>query len=293
MRMRSTGPALVIETPAKLNLHLSVLGRRPDGFHELETVMVSVGLYDTLTFYAAPADVELSCSGLNGALPADDSNLVLRAARLLASTTGCRQGAKIQLHKRIPMQAGMGGGSSNAAATLCGLNELWRLGLTSGQLHELAAQLGSDVNFFLDSEPLAVCRGRGERVEAKSLRGPLWMVIAKPQVGLSTSAVFKQLALSDRAGRDASRLLDACGRGAAGEVGDLLLNDLERPSRELSRDLSNLLDSFGRIGLPGVRMTGSGSACFGVALNREQAGTAARRLRQLGMSEVFVVRTAV
>ena len=293
MRMRSTGPALVIETPAKLNLHLSVIGRRPDGYHELETVMVSVGLYDTLTFHAASGDVELCCSGLSGALPADDSNLVLRAARLLASSTGCEQGARIHLHKRIPMQAGMGGGSSDAAATLCGLNELWRLGLTSGQLHELAARLGSDVNFFLDSEPLAVCRGRGEKVEAKSLKGPLWLVIAKPQVGLSTAAVFKQLVIADCATRNASRLLDACGRGATGEVGDLLLNDLERPSRELSSDLSKLLDSFGRFGLPGVRMTGSGSACFGVALNREQAGMAARRLRQLGMDEVFVVRTAV
>src|SRR5262245_22304394 len=125
MRLRRLGPSLVIDTPAKLNLHLDVLGRRPDGFHELETVMVSVGLYDTLTFSLDSegvhvAIVDSGCDIVRG-LPSDDRNIVVRAAELLRETTACRFGARIRLQKRIPMEAGLGGGSSDAAATLFGL----------------------------------------------------------------------------------------------------------------------------------------------------------------------------
>src|SRR5204862_191711 len=131
------------------NLHLSVLGRRPDGYHELETVMASIGLYDTLSFEPQDGRTELICEGADG-LAADESNLVLRAARLICSESQIDRGARIRLTKRIPMQAGLGGGSSNAAAALVGLNHLWDLGLSSDELHRLAAQLGSDVNFFID-----------------------------------------------------------------------------------------------------------------------------------------------
>jgi 4-diphosphocytidyl-2-C-methyl-D-erythritol kinase len=164
MRSRWIGTALVIDAPAKLNLHLSVLGRRADGYHELETVMASIGLYDTLRLEPEQdGRLELTCEGADS-LAADESNLVLRAARLMAAEHGASPGARLRLLKRIPMQAGLGGGSSDAAAALVGLNLLWNLKLPSAELHRLAAMLGSDVNFFVDSTPLALCRGRGEVV---------------------------------------------------------------------------------------------------------------------------------
>src|SRR5690606_27530600 len=151
MRLCCQGPSLVVNTPAKLNLFLEVLGRRPDGYHELETVMVSIGLYDTLLFTEDDShQTRLRCrlttphslSPQQQDSLAGEDNLVLRAARLLREQTGCERGVRIELIKRIPLQAGLGGGSSDAAATLVGLNRFWDLGLTSGQLHGLAARLG-------------------------------------------------------------------------------------------------------------------------------------------------------
>jgi 4-diphosphocytidyl-2-C-methyl-D-erythritol kinase len=292
MRSRWTGPALVIDAPAKLNLHLAVLGRRPDRYHELETVMVSIGLYDSLTFEPSDTGVELTCQGLPG-LAADPSNLILRTARLICSEHGVDRGASIRLTKRIPMQAGLGGGSSDAAAAIVGLNQLWNLRLPSSELHRLAAMLGSDVNFFLDSVPLAVCRGRGELVEQRPLKGPMWFVVAKPSVGLSTAAVFRELNLTTCGRTSSDALLEACERGDTGRVGSLVANDLESPSRELSRELGTVLDQLSALSLRGPRMTGSGSACYGIAANRLHADAAARRLRRAGVGQVDVVQTAV
>ena len=170
MRICCRGPSLAVHTPAKLNLSLEVLGRRPDGYHELETVMVSIGLYDTLLFTEDRAhETRLRCHSVvtqsrhRSELSSGPDNLIVQAAELLRQTTGCDRGVTIDLWKRIPMQAGLGGGSSDAAATLVGLNRFWQLGLSSSELHDLASQLGSDVNFFLDSPIAANARGVGNR----------------------------------------------------------------------------------------------------------------------------------
>ena len=293
MRKRWIGPALVIDAPAKLNLHLSVLGRRPDCYHDLETVMVSIGLYDTLSFEPTVSGIALCCNCRDGTLPADNSNLVLRAAHRFAQAAKTDCGARIRLTKRIPMEAGMGGGSSDAAATLVGLNTFWNLGWPTERLHEIAAELGSDVNFFIDSTALAVCRGRGELIEPRPLGQPMWFVIAKPSTGLSTASVFRQLDLKRCGSSDCEPLLHGCERGDTGRVAALLSNDLETPSRALAAELSELLERFSGLSTAGSLMTGSGSACYGIAQNREQANRAARVLRQRGSSEVYVVRTAV
>jgi 4-diphosphocytidyl-2-C-methyl-D-erythritol kinase len=292
MRSRWIGPALVIDAPAKLNLHLSVLGRRADGYHELETVMASIGLYDTLFLEPQAEGIELICDGTNPPA-ADESNLVLRAARLLSANYSIDRGARIRLTKRIPIQAGLGGGSSDAAAALVGLNRLWELSLPSTELHRLAAMLGSDVNFFIDSAPLALCRGRGELVEQRALKGPMWFVIAKPPVGLSTAEVFRRLDLSTRGRASSTSVLEACESGDAGRVGAVAANDLEGPSREISTELDAVLARLHSAMLHGARMTGSGSACYGIAASRLHADRAARRLRREGVREVYVARTAV
>ncbi len=300
MRLHWQGPTLVVRTPAKLNLFLDVLGKRPDGYHELETLMVSIGLYDTLRFQTNDSGrLELSLAdaspGLTPAmralLPLDERNLVLKAAELLRQHTGCRLGASIDLAKSIPLQAGLGGGSSDAAAALVGLNRLWNLGLTSAELHPLAAQLGSDVNFFLDSVLLAMCRGRGEQITAEPMSRPLHFVVVKPPSGLSTRDVFQALR-PDRTPRGSEGIRHALESGNLAHIGTQLHNSLEVPAGNMSPEVASVLTSLAGISSVGRMMTGSGSSCFALCAHRGQAMRAAHQLRALCHGQVFVVQTA-
>ena len=151
------------ESPCKVNLLLNILGKRPDGFHELETVFHPVRLCDQLAFTRGGAGIQLACSG--PALPVDSSNLVHRAATAFLSAAKITDGVRIHLTKRIPMAAGLGGGSGNAATTLLGLNELFGSPLSLEQLHPIAATLGSDVNFFLQSKP-PLATGRVQNLQS-------------------------------------------------------------------------------------------------------------------------------
>jgi 4-diphosphocytidyl-2-C-methyl-D-erythritol kinase len=173
--------AVVVWAPAKVNLFLEVLAKRADGYHEIATLLVAVSLYDTLEFKEeASGDVQLLSNHPN--LSTGPDNLVCRAADLLRQRRGVRRGARIRLTKRIPLAAGLAGGSSDAAATLAGLNRLWGLGLADGELAALGADLGSDVPFFF-SAPAAWCTGRGEQVTPLPLGRPLDFVLACPPAG--------------------------------------------------------------------------------------------------------------
>src|SRR5262245_58478457 len=183
-----TANGVLVRAPAKVNLFLEVLGKRPDGYHELATLMVAVSLYDTLEFKEARSQAfaldlvsQPNHAGdeARPGLSAGPENLVWRAAELLRQRSGVKAGARVRLHKRIPLAAGLAGGSSDAAATLVGLNRLWRLGWSREQLQPLAAELGSDVAFFLKSDA-AWCRGRGEIITPLTPGGPLWLVLACP-----------------------------------------------------------------------------------------------------------------
>jgi len=295
MRFRREGSVLTVDTPAKLNLFLDVLGRRSDGYHELETVMVSIGLYDTLRFTPA-ATGELSLRSFptrplqNAPFPVDDSNLILCAARLLCEFTETTHGASIEIVKRIPMQAGMGGGSSDAAATLVGLNRLWNLSLDRNALHTLAAKLGSDVNFFLDSTPLALCRGRGEAIDPTPLRGPLWFVVAKPDTGLSTAAVFREWEATVSP-QSSTPLLEQLRGGTTRREHLRCHNALQAPAEKLSDSVRTLLRQFQNCGATGAVMTGSGTACFSKVGSRTQGLRLASRLQAMSRCEVQVVRS--
>ncbi len=300
MRLHWQGLSLVVRTSAKLNLFLDVLGKRPDGYHELETLMVSIGLFDTLRFECNASgrfglSLNSASPGLTPAmrslLPLDERNLILKAASLLRDHTGCKLGATIQLAKSIPLQAGLGGGSSDAAATLVGLNRLWNLGLTSEELHPLAAQLGSDVNFFLDSVPLAVCRGRGEQITPEHLPRPLHFVVVKPPGGLSTRDVFQALK-PDRATRSSAAIRQVIQTGDPIQIGAQLHNSLEVPAGELSDEVAGVLAALARVTSVGRMMTGSGSSCFALCAHRGQAVRAAHQLRAVHPGQVFVVQTA-
>ncbi len=190
--MENHATPIIIRCPAKLNLFLEVLGKRADGFHDLDTVMQAIGLCDELRITPGEEGEGLSLACSDASLPTDSRNLVLRAALALRERTGCRRGARLSLTKRIPMQAGLGGGSSDAAGALVGLNAAWGLGLSREELRQVAATVGSDVAFFLYGGT-ARCTGRGEVVEPVPAPAVFHYVLVCPNVGVSTADAYGRL----------------------------------------------------------------------------------------------------
>jgi 4-diphosphocytidyl-2-C-methyl-D-erythritol kinase len=312
MHVRRTGTHLEVLAPAKLNLFLEVLARRPDGFHEIETLLAAAGIYDTLAF--APLEtpeIELesrwSCglaarlaarrlqpvgSEMNdnfSALPAGPDHLAWKAAALLRERAGEQRGARMTLVKRIPAAAGLGGASSDAAAALVAANLGWNLGWSGERLADLAAELGSDVPFFLTGGA-AMCRGRGERIEP--LRpAPLHVVVVRPPVGLSTPQVYSRCRPADRpaSARDLHKALE-CGNAAA--VGRGLANRLQAPAAEVTPWIDRLAEEFTRQDCLGHQMSGSGSSYFGIARHARHAKRVASRLRARQIGTVFAAATA-
>lgn len=288
MIVRPRGGGIEALAPAKLNLFLEILGRRPDGYHDLETLMVAVDLHDTLFFELEDHDrITLRCD--DPTVPSDGTNLVVKAARALQDATGCRRGARVELRKAIPAQAGLAGGSSDAAATLVALNQLWNLGMTTNRLAEIAATLGSDIPFFLAGSP-AVCRGRGERVTPWPIGHRLDFVLVRPPVGVSTAAVYGRVTPPDHP-RPIAPILEALAGPDRAAVGRSLFNRLQPAAESLEPALTPARDALAELGpsLDGSLMSGSGSAYFGLARDREAAEAAARRLEQLGQGWVRVV----
>lgn len=291
----SDGLARIL-APAKLNLFLEILGRRPDGYHELETLMVAVDLYDTLTFADDPSgQIVLTCD--DPGLPAGRDNLVVKAAELLKEASGCSRGASITLEKQIPVRAGLGGGSSDAAAALVGLDRLWGLQTPGAELDALAGALGSDVAFFLHG-PAAVGRGRGERVESVGLDRRLDFVLVIPPIGVSTADVYQNLEREQtppERPRPIGPVLEALAHGGPADLGGCLYNRLQPTAERLRPELSRVRDALAELcpsPLGGCLMSGSGSAYFGLACDRNAAEDAAGRLLALGLGQVRVVTAA-
>lgn len=310
MLFRWDKSSLVVHAPAKLNLFLEVLNKRPDGFHELETVMVMLGIHDTLRFTslshstseATEPAVSLRVFSINSPkadptafeenppIPAGADNLVVKAAELLRTHTGYAGGANIELWKRIPSEAGMAGGSSDAAATLVGLNHLWKLELATEELRQLAARLGSDVPFFLNSSRSALCRGRGEILEPLDLPLGLFFVVVKPRSGLSTPAVFRRWRPTGSR-RSALPLVEELRRGPSARLAGTLYNALQNPAEELNADISRMRDVFSNEPVLGHMMSGSGTSYFGVCGHRRHAERVAARLSSRRIGRVVVARS--
>jgi 4-diphosphocytidyl-2-C-methyl-D-erythritol kinase len=288
MIVRPVADGVVVLAPAKLNLFLEILGRRPDGYHELESMMVAVDLHDTLHFAVEPSGaIRLRCD--DSTLPTGRENLVVRAAERLKAELGCPLGAKIALSKAIPAQAGLAGGSSDAAATLVALDRLWDLRLPPDRLDALAGEIGSDVAFFRHA-PAAICRGRGERVEPLSMARMLHFVLVCPPIGLSTADVYRNLTPPERP-RPIGPVLEALVAGRPDALGRDLFNRLQPVAERLQPALTRVRDALASLGpsLDGHLMSGSGSAYFGLCRDRSAAVEAARRLETLGLGRVRVV----
>jgi 4-diphosphocytidyl-2-C-methyl-D-erythritol kinase len=276
--------ALEKECPCKVNLLLNILGKRADGFHELETVMHPIGIFDRLSFARAGVDIQLSCD--EPSLPIDGRNLVYRAAETFLKCAGIKEGVRVQLQKKIPMAAGLGGGSSNAATTVLGLNELFGFPLSPGQLQTAAASLGSDVPFFLQSKP-ALATGRGELIQPldffPALKGTAFVLI-HPGFGIATAWAYRELgkfpeALNGRAGR-ASALIAALGTTDPATAGKEFYNSLEAPALRKYPLLEIFQEFFREEGASGTLMSGSGSTTFGVARTLKQGEELAEKLKQ-------------
>lgn len=275
--MSHTVRRLTLSAPAKLNLFLEVLDRRADGYHEIATLMVPLDWHDELEF--APADdLTLTCD--NPALEVGPSNLVWRAARALQAATGCQAGAAIHLRKRLPWAAGLGGGSSDAAATLLGLNQLWNLGLTPEELRAIAAELGSDVAFFLNGGP-AWCTGRGELVAPMSLQVDVPVLVIVPGFGLQTPEVYQKLAVPTQP----LNVLQAQQRLASArtlaDLGAAMFNRLQEPALAVRPELADIPALLAANAQPGEilgqQLSGSGSAWFALC----KSFSAAQRLAAL------------
>ena len=269
-----------ISAPAKINLSLTIKGKRPDGFHEIETLMVPLTLADMLTLEEAQEPgIAFTCS--EPSLPCDDSNLVVRAARRFFETLGRQAAVRIHLEKHVPHGAGLGGGSSDAAATLSGLNGMLGSPLPPETVAALAAELGSDVPFFL-ARAAAVCRGRGEQVEPVDFPQLLPLLLIKPAFGVPTPWAYKQWKDS----------LEIPGIPYEAQVfpWGTLVNDLERPVFEKHLFLATLKRwLLAQPETVGAMMSGSGSTSFAV-LRDEAAGSALEARVKAEFGEVWTCR---
>jgi 4-diphosphocytidyl-2-C-methyl-D-erythritol kinase len=252
--------ARFVPAHAKINLTLDVLGKRPDGYHELISVMQTISLADVL-LVGPLADGEVICETDVPALRSDH-NLVLRAARLLATRLeGRALGARLELHKVLPLQGGLGGGSGDAGSTLVALNALWGAGLDEPELEALAAELGSDVPFFIRGGTCLI-EGRGERVMPLPDVEPFWLVLAKPPINVPTPAVFRALSPSEwSSGEDTAAVMGAIRRGEPLPF-ERLSNALEVGVLRTYGAVAGARDTLLAAGAPLVRLSGSGPTLF-------------------------------
>jgi 4-diphosphocytidyl-2-C-methyl-D-erythritol kinase len=299
MHVRSSASGLEVLAPAKLNLILEVLGKRPDGFHEIETLMAPIGLYDTLYFQdERSGKIDLFCEQVGPEPPAESGeelpdgsqNIVFRAVDLLRRRYAASRGARVRLIKRIPLAAGLAGGSSDAAAALVAANRCWELDLPKHVLASMAAELGSDVPFFLESGP-AICRGRGERIERVAGLGALSFVVVRPPAGLSTAEVYRVCRPAAQP-RSALALVESLQGGKLHQAGRWLHNALQAAAEQLSPWIVRMKQEFSRLDCLGHQMSGSGTSYFALARHFRHAQRLAARLEGRSLGRIYVVRGA-
>jgi len=271
------------ESPCKVNLLLNILGKRPDGFHELETVMYPIPVFDRLSFSRGGKGIELTCS--DRGLPTDSRNLVYRAAEAFFRATGIKEGVRIQLEKKIPMAAGLGVGSGNAAVTLLGLNELFDRPLGAERIQEIAASIGSDVPFFLQRKP-ALAVERGEKIKSldsfPALHGRAFLLV-HPGFGISTPWAYQQLArfpdaLNGQRGR-AQKLISLLRKDKLQNAGHEFYNSLEAPALEKYPLLALFQEFLREKGAEAALMSGSGSSTFAIVKSRAAAEELAEKFK--------------
>jgi len=265
-------PVLTVKAPAKINLFLRVVGRRPDGYHEIESFMQKIELSDQLYFFTGDEGISLTCPGTD--LPEDDGNLVFQAAQLFYKTIGERPGVRIVLEKNIPVAAGLGGGSSDAAAALHGLNCLFAGNLTQDQLQEMALKLGADVPFFVKPCSAAMATGIGERLQEIEPLADIWIIMVNPGFMVSTKWVYENLPLTTHSnpyilarGQKLPEDFFSNLPASAVEQG----NDLEAITIKRYPQIGEIKETMKQAGAAAALMSGSGPTVFGLFLSEGTA----------------------
>jgi 4-diphosphocytidyl-2-C-methyl-D-erythritol kinase len=248
---------LVLHTPAKINLCLSVLGKRPDGYHEVEMVMQAVGLYDEITVRLIESGITVNCD--NSTIPAGEGNIAYRAAREMLDLSGKQSGIAVEIKKNIPVAAGLGGGSSDAAAVLVACNRLLEAGLGRDQLAEIGTRLGMDVPFFLYG-PTALAKGRGELLTSLPSPPVFWVLLVNPGFETSTAWVYKNLNFGLTKKGDCTNIAGL----KVSQIARSLHNDLETVTATAHPVIGEMELSLLDSGALGVCMSGSGPTVFGI-----------------------------
>jgi len=277
---------LILKSPAKINLFLEVLKKREDGYHQIRSLMQAVDLCDELILEKRPKGVVISCD--HPRCPADETNLAFKAASLLLQEEKEDQGVAIHITKRIPISAGLGGGSSNAATALKGVRQLLELKVPDCTLHKLAARVGSDVPFFLYSGQ-ALVQGRGEEVRPIRIYGGYWLVLVCPGIEVSTRWAYQNVKISlTKGSRDVNfgNLRDASGFFAALPHFENDLEEVVSKRYPITRRIKDSLENFGAVK---SSMSGSGPTVYGVFEQKPQAEEVARKLLR-GDWQVFLTR---
>ena len=282
---------LKLNAYAKINLGLDVIGRLPNGYHEVKMIMQSVGICDELTFEKQPSGITVTTD--SGELPTDENNLIYRAAKLLLETCAVKEGVRIHLTKRIPIDAGMAGGSTDAAATLKAVNQLFRFGKTKEELMELGVKIGADVPYCILGGT-ALAEGIGERLTPLPPMPDCHLLVAKPDINVSTKYVYTTL--------DAAPILfhpDIDGMTAAIFAGDLtgitakLGNVLETVTVPAHPIISKIKEKFLELGSDGVLMSGSGPTVFGIFSDKTAAEKAYASMKQSSLAGQVFLTTPV
>lgn len=285
--------------PAKLNLRLKITGRRPDGYHNLVSIMVPVALYDRIDIELVPSPgISLNCRGLH--IPSNEKNLAFRAAAAFCAKTGIDQGVSLALTKRIPVAAGLGGGSSDAAAVLRALNHMTKDLLSTKELETLAVGLGADVPFFLKGSP-CIAQGIGEKLTPIEKWPGLWYVIVMPPVEVSTAWVYGELdrTKTEQGGGGRTELelttieyqdiMDVLSLNLS-NIERLLENDLESVTVAHFPIVKHIKKSLGHAGAEGALMSGSGPSVFGVFSSQESAAKAKEAILTQNLGDVFLAQ---
>lgn len=283
--------AVTIASPAKVNLYLEILNKRPDGYHTIRTLFERISLSDEIILRQRE-DSALQIVSCAKNIPLDSTNLVYKAASLLKEDLGISLGVSIEIKKRIPVGAGLGGGSSNAASTLLGLNRLWHLKLSKKKLLAYAARLGSDVAFFIENVSFAWGLSRGEKITpCAGAHKSLWHILLAPDVSVSTQEVYQEF---DRANKLFLPHPSVESAGLASRrvrAGRILFNHLEDVTFRKYPEVRKLKESLRACGIKRALMSGSGGAVFGIVKSRKEGLRIAERFQHRKGIKVFVVKT--
>ncbi|MFF5997074.1 4-(cytidine 5'-diphospho)-2-C-methyl-D-erythritol kinase [Lysinibacillus sp. KU-BSD001] len=278
---------LYVKAPAKINLTLDVLYKRPDHYHEVEMIMTTVDLADRIGLEPRQ-DGQIKIISADRFVPDDERNFAYQAAKLLKDTYGIAEGVSIKIEKEIPIAAGLAGGSSDAAATLRGLNDMWNLNLTLDELAEHGSKIGSDVSFCVYGGT-ALATGRGEKIEELPAPPTCWVILAKPKIGVSTAEVYGGLKLEGIKHPNTKQMIEAIEQQNYELICASLGNVLETVTFKLHPEVVIIKEQMQRFGADAVLMSGSGPTVFGLVDSETRATRVYNGLRGF-CEEVYVVR---